>query len=1025
MGSFALGMLVEQVTNTATAAGITTFSATSTQIQVFTGSTTQTVKLPPTTSMLVGQFFEVYNSSTGALTIQYQDGTSFTLGATIAAGASLIVKLTSVATTNGTWVIQSSSSGGGGVTSVAMAVPTFLSVSGSPITTAGTLTVTLSGTALPVANGGTGATSVTIAPTATAFAGWDVNSNLSANNFIGGYTSNVTSSGTTTLTVSSAIQQYFTGTLSQTVKLPVTGTLVLGQSFIITNLSTGTITVESSGGNTILSGMPQNTQIICTVILTTGTTAASWSFVSNIINLASEVTGILPGANGGTGQGSAWNSGGVIYASNTSTQASTAVGTSGFTLQSQGSGSAPHFAQFVGIANGGTGAGTAAAAFTALSPLTTLGDTLAYSTTNIRQAVPADYGSLIPDSNQTTGWRSSTYLRDLQGRPGKNYIQYADFENNSTTGWTLGTIGTLTNGLPTGSPTFGSGASGNLSIASTATSIEGAFSLNYVSSAATTQGNMVASSSYAIDVEDQAKVLTVKFYYTAASGTANCNFSGTSSNSYAWAVYDVTNSVWLTSAGNFNLIQGTGCGYVTGTVQTGATTANIRLCVYNANATAGATTLTLDGFYVGPQTAPSGPAMTDWVAYTPSISAGFGTCTNVAFYWKREGDTLRVQGSFTSGTIAASLGSFSLPSGLNIDSTKITLSTTTSSASPSFGLIQANAASNVGALVACLSTSTSVIYFANDLSGANSLTPTNVSGALTSNALYTLSFAVPITGWSSNSSQSSDTDTRVCVMQANGTPGSTAGAAITIFPTAVFDTHGGYNTSTGQYKIPVTGYYGITGYYPISNVGLRVLAYINGVSNITIGQNLGTSDTECNLSGLLKCNAGDLVDIRPSSTTGAFNTTGNWSLQRVTGPAVITATESVNARYYASSTAISGSLATIVWSTKDYDSHNAMSSGLYATPVSGKYQINCALLITGTISLNTTLIMEIQKNSTVVSRDTEYLPASLTDGKVLITDTISCLANDIIRIQVSTSATLPTIVSSNFDNYFSISRVGN
>lgn len=51
----------------------------------------------------------------------------------------------------------------GSVTSVAMTVPSFLSVSGSPITTSGTFAVTLSGTALPIANGGTNATSATSA----------------------------------------------------------------------------------------------------------------------------------------------------------------------------------------------------------------------------------------------------------------------------------------------------------------------------------------------------------------------------------------------------------------------------------------------------------------------------------------------------------------------------------------------------------------------------------------------------------------------------------------------------------------------------------------------------------------------------------------------------------------------------------------------------------------------------------------------------------------------------------------------
>jgi hypothetical protein len=46
--------------------------------------------------------------------------------------------------------------GTGSVTSVAMSVPTFLSVSGSPVTSSGTLAVSLSGVPLPVLNGGTG-----------------------------------------------------------------------------------------------------------------------------------------------------------------------------------------------------------------------------------------------------------------------------------------------------------------------------------------------------------------------------------------------------------------------------------------------------------------------------------------------------------------------------------------------------------------------------------------------------------------------------------------------------------------------------------------------------------------------------------------------------------------------------------------------------------------------------------------------------------------------------------------------------
>jgi len=60
--------------------------------------------------------------------------------------------LQSNATSAPTWVTA------GTVTSVNASVPSFLSISGNPITSSGTLAITYSGTALPIANGGTGQT---------------------------------------------------------------------------------------------------------------------------------------------------------------------------------------------------------------------------------------------------------------------------------------------------------------------------------------------------------------------------------------------------------------------------------------------------------------------------------------------------------------------------------------------------------------------------------------------------------------------------------------------------------------------------------------------------------------------------------------------------------------------------------------------------------------------------------------------------------------------------------------------------
>jgi hypothetical protein len=87
--------------------------------------------------------------------------------------------------------------GTGTVTSVAATVPAFLSVTGSPITTTGTLAIAYSGTALPVANGGTNATTASL----TSF------------NNITGYTASGATGTTSTNLVFSA-SPTFTGTLA-------------------------------------------------------------------------------------------------------------------------------------------------------------------------------------------------------------------------------------------------------------------------------------------------------------------------------------------------------------------------------------------------------------------------------------------------------------------------------------------------------------------------------------------------------------------------------------------------------------------------------------------------------------------------------------------------------------------------------------------------------------------------------------------------------------------------------------------
>lgn len=146
------------------------------------------------------------------------------------------------------------------------------------VTLSATQTLTNKTLTTPVINGISTGTGVATAATANTLALRDASANLTVNSLITGYTTTSTAGGTTVLTIGSAENQFFTGSTTQIVTLPVTSTLTLGQQFFIKNTSSGAITVNSSGGNTVLI-LAAGTSAIFTTILTSGTTAASWDSI--------------------------------------------------------------------------------------------------------------------------------------------------------------------------------------------------------------------------------------------------------------------------------------------------------------------------------------------------------------------------------------------------------------------------------------------------------------------------------------------------------------------------------------------------------------------------------------------------------------------------------------------------------------------------------------------------------------------------------------------------------------------------
>lgn len=139
---------------------------------------------------------------------------------------------------------------------------------------------------------------------------------------------------------------------------------------------------------------------------------------------------------------------------------------------------------------------------------------------------------------------------------------------------------------------------------------------------------------------------------------------------------------------------------------------------------------------------------TAWTAYTPTLGTGFGTATNISYFYRRTGDEMQVRGTHTNGTVAGSLASVSLPSGASLDSAKISINNTTAAAGMRIGLGWGNGAANSYCpIVTAPATSTTLVYCGNVISGTNTHIPGNGSGPFSSSAVTSLTFSVPISGW--------------------------------------------------------------------------------------------------------------------------------------------------------------------------------------------------------------------------------------------------------------------------------------
>jgi hypothetical protein len=484
----------------------------------------------------------------GQLLIGNTTGNTLTK-ATLTAGTGITI-------TNGTGAISIAAINNGTVTSVAMSVPSFLSVAGSPITGSGTLAVTLSGTALPVANGGTGGTTQ-----ATARSG------------IGAGTVNSVAG---------------TGTVNG---LTLTGTVT----------TSGSLTL---GGT--LSGVSLTTQVSGTLPIANGGTGST---STTYCSLSTNVTGTLPVANGGTGVATTPTNGQLLIGNGTNYSVATITAGSGvtvtnsaggITIAATGSGGTVTSVAGTGIVNGLTLTGTV----TAFGSLT-LGGTL--SGVSLTSAVTGT----LPIGNGGTGITSTPTNGQLMIGNGTGYTAATITAGSgvSVTNSAGGITIAATGGGGTVTSVSGSGGTTGLTLAGGP--ITGIGTLTIAGTLAVANGGTGATSAGAALTSLGAYAATNPSGFTSNAGTvtsasvASANgFAGTVATATTTPAITITTSITGIVKGNGTAISAATAGtdYVApggalGTPSSGTLT-NCTFPTLNQNTTGSAASLATTNFSI-------------------------------------------------------------------------------------------------------------------------------------------------------------------------------------------------------------------------------------------------------------------------------------------------------------------------------------------------------------------------------------------------------------------------------------------
>lgn len=496
-----------------------------------------------------------------------------------------------------------------------------------------------------------------------------------------------------------------------------------------------------------------------------------------------------------------------------------------------------------------------------------------------------------------------------------------------------------------------------------------------------------------------------------ASSPMSISFLATTSANYADGdmkviVYDVERSAEIETVPT-EILAGTGGKFVanfqTGPFGGGGNEGDYELRFVVNSTNASAYDVVIDNVFVGPVWQGLGQPMTDPTPYTPGTN-GFGTIANVNVLWERIGGSVHVDGSFTTGTCTAVEGRINLPSGV--------VSSEYTSKTPVGVLYRDASTVQDFVLLATAGDGYLTIGRRGNSSATNAFTNVNPSSEFANGEKIGFKFKVSIEGWGVTAQLASVDAARTTAAILTGAPATISFNETIIFPTITEDTHAGYNTITGEYTAPSSGYYRLHGFMEASIADGNFEARVNGVKNCVAGY-FDPDEDKCSFSVTIKVDEGDKITLYSLSGVTSFTADCRWCIDKLQGNQQAMAGETVACRY----TSNSGQTLTGVleFEDKDYDTHNSynVSTGQFIPPTAGIYTFTAGIRP----SSSTAGAIQIYKNGTrlyVMNVDNGSNNTAIVSGdlQLVTTDYVE------IRSNIGVAAT-----TSGDENYLSIHKV--